>query len=178
MPPRELARLVPGVAGANFHGPGFEDGAEIVGERVDRRIALRRFLAQSFSHHRIQVARQGGIQASERDRLHSANCFFDRIAAGRRMGRLPGDQFIQHRAQGIDVSRGGLGGSLYLFGARIFRRQHPLFRHALLAGFVQNLGDTEVQNLRSSTGFDENIPWFKIAMDHQIAMQISDRVAD
>ena len=71
-----------------------------------------------------------------------------------------------------------IGSPPHLLRARVVRRQAG--KPGLGSGRigVEQLGDTEVQQLRVAGGRDKNVARLEVAMHHQIAMSVFDRFTD
>jgi hypothetical protein len=93
------------------------------------------------------------------------------------MRRLPGEESIEHRAQGIDIGCGALGRAAHLLGAGIVRRQQTLLRKGLVGRGSENPGDPEIQQLRLASRVNQNVGRLDVAVDDQVAVGVSDRVA-
>ncbi len=111
-----------------------------------------------------------------------SSCVGVRPAAPRSScGRRPGQQLVEQGPEGVDIGGGGHGLSEQLL------RRGVLGRHELLAGAGQHpgvghigeqLGDPEVEQLHLAVAVDEDVARFEIAVDHEIAVEIADRVDD
>ena len=125
IPPQELAYAIPGVAGTGLHRPEIEKRAEIVGESIHRRVSFFRFIAQSFAKNMVDVPGEFRVQAARGCDTHLAG---DRPVGENRFGlrlmrRLPRQQFVQNRAERIDVGGRALYFASKLFGAGVIWSQ-------------------------------------------------------
>ena len=99
------------------------------------------------------------------------------------VGRLPGEQFIEHHTEGIDVGPHVdlIHLAVELLGAHVLQRADELahvgeHRRASHVG-VGATGHAEVDHLRMPCGVDENIAGLEIAMDHPLLVAVADRAA-
>src|SRR5580693_62737 len=92
-------------------------------------------------------------------------------------GPYPGEQLVQNHSQRENIGRDIDALGAKLFGARVARRQHanPGNGDVGLAG--QERGRAEIEKLDCAFGVHQDVGGFQIAMDNQIAVSVSDRVA-
>ena len=82
---------------------------------------------------------------------------------------MAGDQFAEQNAERVDVGRGCYRRATALFGCRVGGRKCGQVRlHFLIV--VEQLGDTEIQQLDLTVFSDQHVGGFQIAMDDQGAM--------
>ena len=70
--PQEFAAPVPGVAAPGTHGAPFQKRANVVGQGIDRAIALLRLFAESLQDDEVQILGNRGIDAAGRRRFGQA----------------------------------------------------------------------------------------------------------
>jgi hypothetical protein len=92
-----------------------------------------------------------------------------------------GEQLIQHDAEGVDIGCGGDRPALKLLGSGI-PGCHELLAGPGQTGIVRRVGkqlrDAEVEELHPAIAIDQDIARFEVAVDHQVTVQVADRVDD
>ena len=152
---------------------------------------MRRLLAQCLGHDGIEIAtqrarRQRGIRARECDSTGHGRRLFENRAqrvGDRRTGLGPGtyarEQLEQQKAERVDVRGGGHGPAGQLFRRGVGRRQRCGCGARVRAGvFVDQFGDTEVEQLHATFGVDQDVRRLQIPVDHQVSMRVGDGLAD
>src|ERR1700678_920435 len=100
MAAQQLARPIPAVSRTRLNGARFEEGADIVGERVYRGITILRFRTESPSHDVIEIGGQLRVQTAGRgNRSVACDCAGDLWGAGVQfMRRTAGQDLVQNGA--------------------------------------------------------------------------------
>ncbi len=96
-----------------------------------------------------------------------------------RRDALAGDQFAEQDAERIDIGGGADRRLRELFGCGIGRCECPQGASGGIAGvFIEQPGDSEIEQLDVAFGRHQHVGWFQVAMDDERAMRRLDRVAD
>ena len=102
------------------------------------------------------------------------------------VGTVAGQQAVEQHAERVDIAGGGDRLAVQLLGTGILRR-HRLHggegrRRVGDGGFqgvgVEQLGDTEIQQLDGAFLGDQDVLRLEVAVDHQILMRVVNRGAD
>ena len=100
--------------------------------------------------------------------------------APRGLGRTAaGHQLVEQRPQTEDVRRRRHRRRGGLLGRRVGRCGPPVGGHGPDSGIrtvVEELGDAEVEELRPPRTIDEDVRRFEVPMDHEVPMQVADRL--
>ncbi len=108
--PDPLAHLGQGAGLVGVHDAALEPGAQVVGQRLHARVALRRLARHRLRAHRDELRRRGRRALLERLGRARAHALPDReriaVRAGRHVGRVPGEQAVEQRARGVHVGGG------------------------------------------------------------------------
>ena len=103
------------------------------------------------------------------------------------MRALSGQQFVQYRAERINVGRRRHCQATDLFRTGVIRCHHPhhrcrLGRESRRISFglrrIEQLGDAEVQKLRHTVTINQNVARFDVAMRDQFLMRVLNGAAN
>ena len=190
-----LSRAVAPRGGSRPHRLAAEMPSQVVCEFGTRRVAQRGLLGQRLQNDRVEVAAQRSREPPR------ASCGGD-AARSRWTGRddgqvelrrrhwlelvwaLPGQQFIQHHTERIDIARDGQRLTLDLFGAGVVGRQDATdaARQLCLAGgrahLVHQLRNAEVEQPHLAADGDEDVRGFQVAVDDKVGMRVLHRIED
>ncbi len=152
----------------------FQKRADVVGQGIDRAIALFRLLAQCLQNDEVEVSRKGGIHAARRLGFCQAHRQFDGAMAlrGNRVRRLARKQLVEHRTQRIDIACRCLSRTSDLFRAGECGRQDWLLREGLIHRGIDNFRDAEIEKLRFTGVFNQNVRGLEVAMNDEIAVRV------
>ena len=155
-------------------GPIGQETAQVVRERLGRRVALLRVLRQALQHERLQIARDPRVELARRPRrlvLHPV----DQPALVRIVERRPEcQQLVERQAQAIDVAlRQGL--ALEPF------RSHEADRADDVAGVRQllrpfGLGQPEVGDPHRPLQIEQQVRRLDVAVQDTLAVGVGQRV--
>ena len=190
----ELPRSVEERVLPREHRPSVEVALHVLGQLVDRAVAPLRLLPQGLEDDGVEVAREsasepirvgaGADGGARSRRLFVANDPRDLLRAARveLVGPPLGEELVEEDAEGIDVRRRRHRAARNLLGARVLRSHegHARPRQLGSARFVrsQQLGDAEVEELRSAVARHEDVGRLEIPMHHQVAVSVGDGPAD
>jgi hypothetical protein len=163
---------------------------DVLGQRIDRGVAIGRPLLQRLVEDRVKIAAQ----------RFSRQCIVGRVA---RLGRIdtgdrllqlrraaapepvrsgPGQQFIRDHAQAVDIAGGADRLALNLLRTGVVQRQRATCQlgklRLLRAVALHQLGDTEVEQPHLAVGGDENVAGLQVPMHDEPAVREGDRAAD
>src|ERR1700745_3392957 len=94
------------------------------------------------------------------------------------VGRPSSEQLVEHNSEGVDVCGGRNRRAAYLFRTCVLRGHRPELRGLGASRWIQDLCDTEIQQLRRAIVADEDISWLDVAVDDQVLVGILHRSAD
>ena len=159
--------------------------AQVGFELRGARVPPPAILLQAFGHDCGHITAELGIHGGERSRfrvVHDAGRFIHRPLRDV-VGRLSGEQFVEHHTEGIDIGPHVdlIHLAVELLRAHVLQRADELahvgeHRRASHVG-VGATGHAEVDHLRMPCGVDENIAGLEIAMDHALLMAVADCLA-
>ena len=143
------------------------EAAQVLAQRVGRRVAHRRVLRQQLGDDRLERPRHVGDELVERRRVvvHLPVGDAHRVVAGER--RTPGDHLVHHDAERVEVAaRVGLG-ALGLLRREVRRRAHHRagLGEVRLGRRVEGPGDAEVGDLHRAVRADEDVRRLDVAVD-------------
>jgi hypothetical protein len=180
VPPRQLEQPLRPPDRAGEDRAAVEEPAEVVGQRVGRRIPPARLLPQADQGDRFQIPGNSRLEPGRRHRLPGAD-LLQGVEHGRAAERwAAGEQFVQHDAQRPDIGRGGQGFAGYVLGTGIGQGKGTVRGAGRLGGDIglDQPGDAEIQQLGFALRGDEDVGGLEVAMDHQSLVRVLDRRAD
>src|SRR5476649_202239 len=152
---------------------------QVPGKLLGGAIAALGIAFERAVHPSLQYGRDRRIHLPRRHRIVQQAVIHDgkRIWPGK--WRLPGEHFIQHHAQRVDVAAGIAPLTFYLFGGDVFGRSHDLRQLGERETPASGLGgDAEVDELDLVVLVDHDILGFQIAVDHAVGVNVVQGVAD
>ncbi len=188
----ESAEVIPVTVRARADRNPVEMIEDVLLECINRKVALLWPLLERLEDDGVQVAGQGPAQLVLRRgagpsygfryrrlarprRLLRQDRFFDR--RGRRalqsIRALPGQQLIQHHAQGVDVRTDAQSLAGDLFRGGVLRRQHATrkLRQPIRAlGVAQQFRDAEIQQHHATLRCHEDVRRFEIPVDDELGV--------
>jgi hypothetical protein len=86
-----------------------------------------------------------------------------------------GEQLVENQPERVDVAGGSQRIATHLLRARVCRRHHAESgaRHRLVRGghgWIEQLGNAEVEELDLPGRRHQNVPWLQVAMQDQVLM--------
>ena len=154
--------------------PPVEITLQVVGERRDGLIPLRRIHAQRLAGDLFQVARQ----LERPDLLARCADQLLHVLAFQPARPFPGQQLVQQYPQRIDVAAGGHAAAQDLLRAGVIDGPRREARGVAAFARRHDLGNPEVQQLHRPVGGDENIGGLQVAVHHQVPVRILHAGAD
>src|SRR5580700_819738 len=96
---------------------------------------------------------------------------------------FPGQQFVQHHAQRINIAGGSNGLAFDLLGAGVSRSESAKYGESRFRPLgrcfrVENLRDAEIEQLRRSIGSNKNVARLDVTMDDQPLVGVLHRRTD
>ena len=136
-------------------------------------------IAAQFALH-VRVRR--ALARRARLRLADGAVHFGRRVRFERMRPGAGEQFIEGRAERVDIARHPSGFPFNLFRRRVVGRHHRAHGQraaAIRAGiFIDEPRDAEIEQLRLALRCDENVGGLQVAMHDQLAVRERHRRKD
>ena len=152
VPPHELSRAIPGIAGTGLDRPRLQDRADVAGEHFHRGIALVSLAPKGCPQDEVDVGRQVWIQPRRRRNLLPARDHVQglRCASFRFVRGTACQHFVQHRAERVDIRGRRVRGAAELLRTRVGGREHPLDGLRRIAGLVEQPRNAKIQQLREA----------------------------
>ncbi len=147
------------------------------GERPHIRIAVGGLRRERAEHHSFQLWPDGRVVLAGRQRRLRQHERGDFVRCVRVMGHDPGEHFIQHRAERVDVCALINGATAQLLGRHVLRcsdgqtgGSQCAYRGALTEDF-QLASDAEVGQHRSPLRVYEHVLWLDVAMHQALVVR-------
>ena len=134
---------------------------DVVGECAGRGIAALRFLGQCLERDVVEVAAQLLAQARALDAWDvGVERFVDarrRSSCRRAAGLEAQQQLVQQHTEAVNVGRGGDRAAAQLFRRSVAGGEHADGTRRVRIVFLDQLGDTEVEQLHRAVGRDQDV---------------------
>ena len=94
---------------------------------------------------------------------------------------MPGQQFVKHDAEEVDVACRRHVFAFELFGARVLGSHQPHRSHCLFAGRyvrVHQFSDAEIEQFGGIVRAYKDVTGFDVPMNDQVLVRVLDGVAD
>ena len=158
---------------------------DVLGQIVDRLVALLTILLQRLEADRLQVTLQCRVDFTQTLGLNLTNAAgrLGQTRAGQVVGKPINQQFIEHHAQCIHVASGVelARVEFHLLGAHVLKRADELTGLGCQRGAdriaVGAARNTEVDDLRVAFFINEDVARLEIAMDHATTVAVLDAFA-
>ena len=157
--------------------PGREDPAQVRGEVPCGGVAILLPLRQRLEARPSQLGRDVADELPGRLRLVVTHLPQEFLAIGRPEGQAPGEHFVKHHAQAVDV-----GAAVDAVGraGRLLRRHvvRSAGDDALLSAARLGLaeGQAEVHEHRCAVGAEEDVRRLDVAVDDESGVRVGERV--
>ena len=184
MSPDEFRRPIGHGIGACRDWQPLQVPTDVLRERRYRGVPARRLLPHRLENNVVEITAKVTIpHLARRSDLRLAHHTRD-------LGRIVGAQFVrpgvreqlvQHRAESVHVGRRRHRLAANLLGADVVRRHHRAARaHRVESGqcvTVQQLGDSEIEQLGNAVRGHEDVSRLDVAVHDQVLMRVLHRVA-
>ena len=171
----EFASAVSDGVGPGADGQAVHRSLDVFGQLADTGIAAFRLLAQGHPQDVVEIfgdAGRGRVGladgALDCDRRHGLDS----------IGQSPGQQFVQHDAERIDIAQGANGASQHLLRAGVGWRHRLGHRGRHIGVRIEQLSDSEIEQLGMAIAGHQNVGRLQIPVDNQVAVGIADGRGD
>ncbi len=189
---------------ARMHGVSRHMAPDVVGEVLDRLVALRRLFLQRMQHDRVEITAQmprkglctvespgaRGLvacaedhRARQRRRLFADETFdFGGAPVPEVEHRLSAEQFVEQRSELVHVAGDRGARPAHLLRRGVARRKKTVLRGGAFdieaSGHGERLGDAEVDQPGQAVRIDEHVRRLDVAMQDEVAVRVLHGFAD
>ena len=153
---------------------------QVVGQRGGRTIAIGRRLGQALQADQFQSVRHPRIELPRIARFPPEDVQQRVQGVFPPERRLAGEQFVEDRAQAVNVGGGADLGTVAggLLGGHVAGRAGDHARGRRLGAGHENLGQAEVGHVGLVVAVQEDVRGLQVAMHHALGVQMVDRPGD